>query len=114
MLPDRLTWLSGYRLLWMLVMFDLPVVDKKDRRAYQRFRDFLMDEGFARTQYSIYMRLLPGKEAVEKYDALIHRNLPDNGKVQVVVITDKQYENIRTYEKRESKSQKNPRQLALF
>ena len=38
-------FLSGYRLMWMMVMFDLPVTDKAARKEYTRFRNFLLDNG---------------------------------------------------------------------
>lgn len=39
--------LSGYRLMWMIVMFDLPVLEKAERVAAAKFRYTLLDMGFA-------------------------------------------------------------------
>lgn len=38
--------LTGYRLMWMLVMFDLPVLEPEERRAATQFRNQLLDLGF--------------------------------------------------------------------
>ena len=38
--------LSGYRLMWVVVMFDLPVVEKAERKAATEFRNGLLDAGF--------------------------------------------------------------------
>lgn len=63
------TFLSGYRLMWILVMFDLPTDTKPQRKAAGDFRNFLLDEGFERSQFSIYARFINGKEAFERASA---------------------------------------------
>ena len=101
--------------MWLYVMFDLPVGTPGEQRAATRFRNFLLDEGFEMAQFSVYLRFAESKEAAEKYIGRIDASLPKKGKVHVVTITDKQYENahIFTGTKREPKPQ-NPDQLALF
>jgi len=42
--------LSGYRLMWVAVMFDLPVVAKEERKAATDFRKLLLDLGFESCQ----------------------------------------------------------------
>lgn len=107
--------LSGYRIMWMLVMFDLPVMTKAERRAATRFRQFLLDQGFEMSQYSIYLRFCSGKEQVETYLKHIRGNLPKTGKVHVLSITDKQYESIVSFDGRKREpGWKTPDQLALF
>ena len=107
--------LSGYRIMWMMVMFDLPVTSKKERKAATGFRTFLLDKGFSMAQYSVYMRFCAGKEQVETRLRQIERNLPNTGQVHVITITDKQYEKIIVFDGRKrERSPKNPGQLALF
>lgn len=112
--PMGETYLSGYRLMWMIVLFDLPVVDPDDRRAAVKFRDNLLDHGFAMAQFSVYMKMLPGKEAGEALIPKIEAAAPPNGTIQVIMITDKQYENIKTFRNRTPYGQENPGQLLLF
>ncbi len=114
MVTDQETWISGYRLMWAIIMFDSPVRFFNDRQAATKFRDYLLDEGFSMGQYSIYYRLLPGKESVESLKRRIRHNLPAHGVVQILVITDKQYENIQTFRSRKDEPQKKAEQLLLF
>jgi CRISPR-associated protein Cas2 len=108
-------WLSGYKLMWIFVMFDLPVATKADARAATKFREYLLDEGFERSQFSIYARFCNGKEQFGAYMRRIENNLPENGDVHVLGFTDRQYENIvRFAGRRRRRARKNPDQLALF
>ena len=45
-------------------------------------------------QYSVYARVCNGMDAVEKHRARIRKNLPDNGSIRMLTITEKQYESI--------------------
>ncbi len=110
----ELPLLNRYELMWMLVLFDLPVIEKKERKDATKFRKFLLDNGFAMIQYSIYTRLFSGKDACEKYYRLIKDNLPAEGKVDILTITDKQYGNIISYNSGEKEEKKQPEQLLLF
>ena len=96
-------------------MFDLPVTTKSESKAATKFREFLLDEGFEKSQFSVYARLCNGKEQFEAYMRRIEGNLPASGQVHVLSFTDKQHENIVRFSgKRRAKQQKNPDQLALF
>jgi len=106
--------LNRYELMWMMVLFDLPVIEKKERKAATDFRNFLLDNGFAMVQYSIYIKLFSGKDACEKYYKLIKNNLPQMGKVDILTITDKQYSNIISYSSGAKIEKKQPEQLLLF
>ena len=78
----------------ILVFFDLPVTTAKDRREATRFRKFLLTDGYHMIQYSVYARICNGIDAVEKHRLRIKQNLPDNGAIRMLVITEKQYEAI--------------------
>lgn len=45
-------------------------------------------------QYSVYARVCNGVDAVEKHRGRLKYNLPDNGSIRMLVITEKQYESI--------------------
>lgn len=107
--------LSAYRLMWMFVLFDLPVRTRTERRAYTRFRNFLLDQGFEMAQFSVYMRFCMGKEQMEAHTRRIEQNCPNAGKVHIVAITDRQYETMVCFEGRKREpGRKNPDQLVLF
>lgn len=107
--------LSGYRIMWLVVLFDLPVGTKKERKTASGFRLKLLDLGFEMSQFSVYLRFCASKEQAESYERKIEQFMPPSGKVHIMAITDKQYENIRTYRGRKrEQSPQNPNQLALF
>ena len=107
--------LSGYRLMWIMVMFDLPVQTDEERKAAGDFRNHLKDLGFAMAQYSVYMRHASGKVECDSHIELIRDMLPAGGKVYVHCMTDKQYEQIVRFERRHRREQvKNPEQFQLF
>lgn len=89
--------LSGYRLMWVVVMFDLPVVEKAERKAATAFRNSLLDMGFEMSQFSVYMRFCSSQKQVDTYCMRVEKNLPKGGKVNILQFTDKQYEHIITY-----------------
>lgn len=101
--------------MWMLVMFDLPVGTKPERKAATAFRNHLLDEGFEMSQFSVYMRFCSGKEKTKALTRRISNNLPSGGKIDILYFTDKQYENIVSFHGRSrNKDKQNPTQLALF
>jgi len=107
--------LSGYRIMWMMVLFDLPTLTKRERKAAATFRKFLLDQGFEMSQLSVYMRHCVGKEQSESLTRRIEKAAPDTGKIHIVFITDKQYETILCFDGRARlPSRKNPEQYVLF
>ncbi|MEX0763024.1 MAG: CRISPR-associated endonuclease Cas2 [Dehalococcoidia bacterium] len=107
--------LTGYRLLWMMVIFDLPVQTGPQRRAATQFRNALLDQGFQMCQFSVYLRFCAGKEQVDVYTRRVQAALPRSGNVQILCFTDKQYENIVSFNgSRRQPPNENPDQFTLF
>ena len=79
----------------MMVFFDLPVKTKLQRSVAARFRTFLLKDGYHMIQYSLYARVCNGMDAVEKHEKRLRAQLPQNGSVRLLVVTEKQYESIR-------------------
>ena len=77
-----------------MVFFDLPVKTKNERREATRFRNFLLKDGYHMIQYSVYARVCNGMDAVNKHRARIRINLPENGAIRLLVVTERQYEAI--------------------
>ena len=78
----------------ILVFFDLPVKTREERKNAARLRSFLLNDGYHMVQYSVYARVCNGMDAVEKHRERLRRNLPPNGSLRMLVITEKQYESI--------------------
>ncbi len=83
--------LNEYRVLWVMVFFDLPVVTKKDRKIYARFRKQLLQDGFTMFQFSIYLRHCPSRENAEVHVKRVKKWLPEKGHIGILTITDKQF-----------------------
>lgn len=79
----------------MLVLFDLPVVTRAERRAYAQFRRFLLNEGFDMIQFSVYGRILNGRDAESKHMERVIANLPPDGSVRALTVTEKQFASMR-------------------
>jgi CRISPR-associated protein Cas2 len=107
--------LSGYRLMWIVVMFDLPVVEKVERKAATDFRNALLDMGFEMSQFSVYMRFCSSQAQIDTYCIQVEKSLPIGGKVNILQFTDKQYERIITFSgKAKQPANKSPDQFNLF
>ena len=68
--------LSGYRLMWLQVLYDLPVTTEAKRKAAVEFRDLLLGLGFEMSQYSVYQRCCSGKEMADSLAAQIEKKSP--------------------------------------
>lgn len=77
--------------MWLMVFFDLPVGTKTQRRHASRFRNVLKNDGFMMLQFSVYARICRGQDAVDKHVRRVRSNLPQEGSVRTLQITDKQY-----------------------
>lgn len=78
----------------LLVFFDLPVTTKSKRRDYTRFRKFLIGDGYDMIQWSVYGRILNGSDAEKKHLSRLKQNLPPEGSVRCMTVTEKQYAGI--------------------
>ena len=107
--------ISGYRCMWVVTMFDLPTETKAARRAYTQFRKHLLKDGFARMQYSVYIRHCASEENAQVHLNRIEGMVPDDGEVRLLTITDKQFERMRVFwGKRRKPPEPVPKQLELF
>lgn len=101
--------------MWIVVMFDLPVVEKAERKAATDFRNNLLDMGFEMSQFSVYMRFCTSQSQIDTYCTQVEKSLPTGGKVNILQFTDKQYERIITFQgKAKQPSMKSPDQFSLF
>lgn len=78
----------------VMVFFDLPTETAKDRKIYNKFRKFLINEGFIMMQESVYAKLALNNSIVNSIKDKINKNRPPKGIVQLLVITEKQFSSI--------------------
>lgn len=80
------------RAMRLLVMFDLPTGSKAERKSYSEFRKFLINDGFIMDQFSVYTRVMLGRDSANAHMQRLKANLPKAGRVTAMVLTEKQYE----------------------
>jgi len=61
------TRLNEYRVMWVLVLYDLPTETVQQRKDAALFRKHIMGDGFTMFQFSIYLRHCPSMD-----NALVH------------------------------------------
>lgn len=106
---------SEYRIMWVLVFFDLPTDTKKDTKNYNVFRKKLIQDGFTMFQFSIYLRHCASRENAEVHIKRVKSFLPPTGQVGILCVTDKQFGKMELFiGKKETEVQTPYQQLELF
>lgn len=107
--------LNEYRIMWILVFFDLPTETKADRKRYSNFRKKLLMDGFSMFQFSIYVRHCASRENMEVHKKRVMKALPEFGQVGILAVTDKQFGEIEIYNgQKPAPPRPVPQQLELF
>ncbi len=75
----------------VIVFFDLPVETLENKKSYRQFRNFLIKKGFMMLQESVYCKIALNQTAANAIVGAVKSNKPDEGLVQMLVITEKQY-----------------------
>lgn len=109
------TRLNAYHIMWLFVFFDLPVTTKKGRKRAALFRKRLLKNGFSMMQFSVYVRHCASYESAEVHIKRVKSFVPEQGQVNILKITDKQYGDIISYFGKKAKPMpKSPKQLEIF
>lgn len=107
--------LNAYRIMWVLVFFDLPTETKKERRIYAKFRKEIMGYGFQMFQFSIYLRHCSSRENANVHITRVKKILPAKGHVGIMCVTDKQFGMMEIFRGREQvETPETAQQLELF
>jgi CRISPR-associated protein Cas2 len=106
---------NEYRIMWILVLFDLPTETPKERKAYAHFRKELLKDGFSMFQFSIYVRHCSSRENRNVHVKRVKELLPEKGHVGILSVTDKQFGMMEIfYGKKMEDGFIEPHQLELF
>lgn len=98
-----------------MVMFDLPVGTAQERKRATQFRNYLLDEGFEMSQFSVYCRFIGEREKCPSLVRRLKKQIPQNGKVSILQFTDRQFADIVSIQDRTVlKLEKTPDQLTIF
>ena len=100
----------------LMVLFDLPVTSKEERSIANKFRHFLKADGYDMIQFSVYGRVINGADAVEKHLRRLSANLPPEGSVRALQLTEKQFAGmlVMVGERRFQEKRVDDRQMLLF
>lgn len=106
---------SAYRVMWMMVLFDLPTETKRDRRNASKFRKELIRNGFTMLQFSVYLRHCSSSENTEVHRCRVKMLLPPHGHINILTVTDKQFGRMEAFiNTRKQQKVDTPQQLELF
>lgn len=106
---------NAYRIMWVLVLYDLPTETKLHIREATVFRKRLLDSGFILFQFSMYVRHCPSRENAAVHIKRVKSILPKAGKVAIMCITDKQFGDIEIFFSRNRETPPDTyQQLELF
>jgi CRISPR-associated protein Cas2 len=112
---ETLVPVSGYKGMWMFTMFDLPVDDAAARKRYTRFRKGLLKKGFTMLQFSVYARYFASEEAAEIIKKKVILDIPDEGQVRLLLVTDRQFGKMEVFfGKKRKPTEDPPMQMTLF
>lgn len=78
----------------LILFFDLPMVTKSEKRIYNQFKKYLIKNGYLRMQFSVYCKLFGNRDAAIKHVSTLKQNLPIDGQIRTMLITEKQYARI--------------------
>jgi CRISPR-associated protein Cas2 len=81
-----------FKMGWLIVAFDLPVLTKEQRKTATNFRGFLIDDGYQMIQFSVYARACVSFARQETHIERVKRNLPPEGSVRAIFVTRAQWE----------------------
>lgn len=81
----------SYRYMRMILMFDMLVETAEERKAYRKFRKFLIKEGFIMHQFSVYSKLLLNSSANNAMLERLKVNNPKKGSITLLTVTEKQF-----------------------
>ena len=74
-----------------IVFFDLPTLTSSDRKEFSKFRKYLLKNGFIMMQESVYIKLALNQTVMNTITNNLEKNRPPKGLVQLLVVTEKQF-----------------------
>lgn len=107
---------NGWRIMWIIAVYDCPMTTAEARQEYTAFRKMLLKENFYQLQNSLYVRHMPTKALAESLNHRLKNGIPSGAKVSFFLVTDKQYAMSKEYFGPKPKKQRPdaPVQVELF
>lgn len=83
--------MNAFKIMWLFVMFDLPMTTRSEKKRYTRFVSGLKRRAFSRLQFSIYARPYSDERAASSARLEIKGEVPPGGNVRLLSVTDHQF-----------------------
>ena len=83
---------KAFKMGWLMVAFDLPVVEPEQRRRATQFRKFLLDDGYLMIQWSVYARSCVSFARQQTHLQRLKAHVPAEGCIRAWYITRAQWE----------------------
>ena len=87
----------NYRVMRLILFFDLPTLTSKERKAYRSFRNNLVKEGFIMLQESVYSKLIFNRTSLDLVKNRIAKMCPKEGSVMCLTVTEKQFDSMNIF-----------------
>lgn len=81
-----------FKMGWMLVAFDLPVLTKAQRKRASDFRKFLLKDGYVMMQLSVYARAVVSHNRMQTHMRRLKSGIPPEGHVRALYVTQAQWD----------------------
>lgn len=92
----------------LIVFFDLPVGNSRQKRNYDRFRKKLLAKGLTAMQFSVYQRYCRSRAFAETIAAQLQEHLPPEGKVRFLLLPEQTFSQMKVFEDQEPVSPEEP------
>ncbi|MDP3211939.1 MAG: CRISPR-associated endonuclease Cas2 [Methylotenera sp.] len=102
--------------MWVICVYDCPMIDSEARHDYTVFRRSLLQENFVQLQNSLYVHHFPTLAVGEATIIRLRPLIPKDAQVAFFIVTDKQYGMTKEFfGKRHTRKKPNqPEQVELF
>lgn len=98
----------------ILLLCDLPLEKRKQRKEARLFRELLFREGFYELQSGVYTRMVESRSSRDIHLKRINEGLPVYGTVRLLMLTERQFQNVPLLCGNESKQEIVGSELDIF
>ena len=90
----------------IIVLYDLPTLTKKNRKDSHYFHKYLLNNGYYMLQFSVYVKLCHTLDYAQESAQKLEKNCPKLGNVRYLIITEKQFRNMKMIVGKETAQEK--------
>lgn len=87
-------YINYYKQMRILLIYDLPMEEEKDRRIYNKFHKDIISLGFYMLQFSVYTKVIQNETTFKQQYTKLRKLIPSKGNIIILKITEKQYQDM--------------------